>query len=410
GVLAALPATQANIADGTFRNGKALTFETSVRGMVAFLEAGEGTFAEDFDARRLFDNRGLAAAGVFSSRGDYLFVALRGHRAIERLDVLNASQSGTILNTGYAPDGVALSDDDRFLFVNASLSRLLQVYDVTSFDALPVPIAEVSLVEAEPLDPEILRGKQLFNDSFDPRLARDGYIACAHCHLEGDSDHRVWDFTDRGEGLRRTPPLFGRMDNLPLHWSGNFDEVQDFENDIRGPFGGSGLMATPDFREREDTLGVPKAGQSEELDALAAYVNSLTEHLSSPFRDSAGDLTEAATRGRAVFLSAGCPTCHEGSELTDSGFVSPGVPRLHDVGTLGPGSGSRLGEPLTGLDTPTLHGLWHQASFLHDGSATLEEVIGARNASDTHGNTSTLSETERADLVSYLLSLDGRVD
>ena len=35
--------------------------------------------------------------------------------------------------------------------------------------------------------PEILLGKQLINDSFDPKLAKHGYIACAHCHLDGEA-------------------------------------------------------------------------------------------------------------------------------------------------------------------------------------------------------------------------------
>ena len=49
---------------------------------------------------------------------------------------------------------------------------------------------------------------------------------------------------------------------------------------------------------------------------------------------------------------------------------------LHDVGTLRTTSGSRLGETLVGVDTPTLRGLWATAPYLHDGTAeTLEDVF-----------------------------------
>jgi cytochrome c peroxidase len=97
--------------------------------------------------------------------------------------------------------------------------------------------------------------------------------------------------------------------------------------------------------------------------------------------------------------------------LTNSGWIDPGVPLLHDVGTLGPGSGQRLGAALTGLDTPTLHGLWHSAPYLHDGSAaTLKEVLTTRNVGDLHGVTSGLSAAEVEALVSYLLCLDGQID
>ena len=80
---------------------------------------------------------------------------------------------------------------------------------------------------------------------------------------------------------------------------------------------------------------------------------------------------------------------------------------MHDVGTLRPTSGKRLGGALDGIDTPTLRGIWETAPYLHDGSAaTLLDVIGDRNPDDRHGRTSALSETERAALVSYLLQID----
>jgi cytochrome c peroxidase len=308
-----------------------------------------------------------------------------------------------------------LSPDDRLLFVDAYLSRELVVYDVSDPAGLPTEVARLSIPSAEPLEPEILRGKILFNDSADPRIARDSYIACAHCHLEGLSDRRTWDFTDRGEGLRNTIDLVGRagVGHGALHWSANFDEVQDFEHDMRGPFRGTGLMSDADFHTgtRDETLGDPKAGVSEDLDALAAYVTSLDAHLPSPHRNADGTLTEAAERGRALFAAAGCPSCHAGEALTDSGFEPDGTPRLHDVGTLGAGSGQRLGSTLEGIDTPTLHGLWQSAPYLHDGSAaTLREVLTARNAGDRHGATSSLTEGGLDDLEAYLMSLDGRVD
>ncbi|HJL14847.1 MAG TPA: PKD domain-containing protein [Sandaracinaceae bacterium LLY-WYZ-13_1] len=413
GRLAVVPSLQAAIGEGLFRSPRALTHETTVRASVSFLDPRDG--AEDFDRRKLWDDRGLAAAAAFSSRGDYLFLAMRGSRAVERFDVLSRTQAGTILEVGLAPQGLALSGDDRWLFVDAYLSRELVVYDVSDPSALPSEAARLPIPSSEPLDETILRGKILFNDAADPRLGRDSYIACAHCHLEGMGDHRTWDFTDRGEGLRNTIDLLGRagVGHGALHWSANFDEVQDFEHDLRGPFRGTGLMDDEDFHAgtRDETLGDPKAGVSEDLDALAAYVSSLDEHLPSPFRDADGSLPEAAARGRRVFADAGCGTCHAGDALTDSGFEGDGTPRLHDVGTLAEGSGERLGGPLVGIDTPTLHGLWQGAPYLHDGSAaTLREVFTTRNEGDAHGATSGLSAGELDDLIAYLRCLDGRVD
>ncbi len=407
-----IPSLQANFDQGLQRNGEVLDFQSTVRAVVSFVDWPGGV--EDFGARKQFDDRGLASAGVYSSRGDFLFLAMRGAQAIERIDTFNEAQAGSILEVGYAPAGLALSPDDRFLFVDAYLSRELVVYAVEDFDTLPEPLARIPTVSAEPLEPEVLRGKQLFNDALDPRLDKDSYIACAHCHLDGEADHRTWDFTDRGEGIRNTASLLGHggPNPGPLHWSANFDEVQDFEHDIRGPFSGAGLMTDAEFNSgtRNTTLGDPKAGVSAELDALAAYVESLDEFLPSPWRTPTGELTAGAEAGKLLFESPalGCTSCHTGPRLSDSGWLSPGIPRLHEVGTITPASGQRLGATLEGIDTPTLHGLWNGAPYLHDGSAPdLESVLTSKNPSDAHGVTSQLSAGELAQLVEYLLSLEG---
>ena len=77
-------------------------------------------------------------------------------------------------------------------------------------------------------------------------------MSCATCHLDGGHDGRVWDFTGRGEGLRNTATLHGRGGTAHgnVHWTANFDEIQDFENDMRGAFGGSGFLS--DARLRRD--------------------------------------------------------------------------------------------------------------------------------------------------------------
>ncbi len=411
--VAAVPSLQANYGQGEYLNGEALTFETTLRGVVSYLEIADSV-AENFTLRKHFDNRGFMSAGVHSSRGDYLFIAARGARAVERIDTFTGSQAGALLDVGFAPEGLALTSDDRFLLVNAFMSRQVNVYDVSDFSVLPQPIATIELVEEEPLAPQVALGKRLFNDAFDPRLSKDSYMACAHCHLDGESDRRTWDFTDRGEGLRNTISLLGREGEAhgPIHWSANFDEIHDFENDIRGPFGGAGLMSDADFNGGtvSETLGDPKAGISADLDALAAYVASLDAFPRSPYRDIGGALSPSAIQGQAIFESVetGCTNCHSGSRLTDSAFTSPGVPLLHDVGTLGLGSGERLGGPLDGIDTPTLHGLWNNPPYLHDGSAaTVRDVLTTANPTDAHGMTSQLSNAELVQLETFLLSLDG---
>jgi MYXO-CTERM domain-containing protein len=411
GTSAIVPSKKDNVLRGAARDGLALTFETSVRTIVSRLDLTNNL--ELLEQRLDFNNRALGLAAAYSPLGDYFFVAMLGSGGISMIDTYNGNSVAGLLKVAIAPDGVAIDGAGR-LFVHAFLSRKVIVIDAaaalagTAFD-LPM-IADIATIDTEKLAPAVLSGKKIFYDASDPRMTQHGYISCASCHLDGFEDGRVWDFTDRGEGLRNTTSLLGKrgIGQGRLHWSANFDEVQDFEHDIRNAFNGTGFMTDADFMTgtRNTTLGDRKAGVSRELDDLSAYVTSLDRVRPSPFRAADGGLTADGRAGREIFARAGCAECHSGPEFTDS---SAGV--LHDVGTLRPTSGKRLNGPLEGIDTPTLRGIWATAPYLHDGSAaTLLEVVSGRNLDDRHGRTSALSESERNALVSYLLQIDDSGD
>ena len=407
GAYAWVPSKKDNTVRGAAIDGEALTFETTVRTIVSYIDLtqNEETLSKRFD----FNNRTMGLSVAFSPIGDYAFVGLLGNNAVEVLDAYDGSIVSGAFGLGKAPDGLVL-DDAGHLFVNSFLSRSVVVLDASgilaSTDFALDVITEVVVSLQEKLDPEVLFGKQVFYNAEDPRMGKEGYISCAVCHLDGLEDGRIWDFTDRGEGLRNTTSLLGKrgIGQGRLHWSANFDEVQDFEHDIRGPFAGSGFLSDEQFNEgsRNTTLGDPKAGLSPELDALAAYVTSLDRVNPSPFRTAEGTLTESGWRGLDIFERLGCPTCHSGADFTDS------VEGLsHDVGTITALSGNRLGGPLEGLDTPTLRGIWETSPYLHDGSAaTLYDVLVDKNADERHGATLGLSPSELDDLVNYLLQID----
>ena len=407
GLRAWIPSKQDNIFRGTFRDGLALDHDVTVRAIASQIDLATGM--ERLDARVDFDDQDRAHAVTFSPLGDLVFVAMPGNNHITVLDAYTG-QEVTRIRCGTTPIATVVDEKRGRLLTLNFLSRDLSVHDISALffgDSLVEEKGSVRLVGGETLPPDVLRGKILFYDATSTRLNSEHYMSCASCHLDGSQDGQTWDFTSLGEGLRNTIDLRGRagMRHGRLHWTGNFDEVQDFENQIRDFGLGEGLMSDVKFHQgtRSNPLGMAKAGVSRDLDDLAAYVSSLNKFDPSPFRNPDGSLTADAIAGREIFNALRCYDCHGGRDFTDSAL---GV--LHDVGTIKPGSGSRAGGMLTGIDTPTLRGVWSTAPYLHDGSAnTLRDVLTTANPDGKHGNTATLSPTEIDQLVAYLQQIDG---
>jgi YVTN family beta-propeller protein len=391
-----VPSKQDNIKRGQLRNGQPLNFQNTVRAISSRIVLASSL--EDYTARIDHDNAGLASAAAFDAHGVYMFVALETSREVAVIDAYGRAELFRI-QTGRAPQGLVVSPDGRRLFVNNFMDRTVTAYDLgglmdSASNSTPL-LATMSSVGSERLTAQVLLGKQLFYDARDPRLARDSYISCAACHNAGGQDGRVWDLTGFGEGLRNTVSLEGRAAGQGfLHWSANFDELQDFEGQIRSLAGGTGLMTNTQFNTgtRSQPLGDRKSGISADLDALAAYVASLNTFAISPYRNSDGSLTTQGQAGRNVFIAKNCAACHGGASFT----ISQDAGTLSNIGTIKPASGNRLGGALTGIDPPTLRDVWRTSPWLHDGSAlTIQAAVEAHN-------NLTLTATELDDLTAYL--------
>jgi YVTN family beta-propeller protein len=390
-----IPSKQDNIKRGVLRDGQGLDFQSTIRAVSSRIELG--SLREDYPARIDLDNSSVATAIAFDRFGIYMFIALETSREVAVVDA-HGKWEIFRFKVGRAPQGLAVSASGKTLYVHNFMDRTIGVYDIARLVdegiAEATLVASRSTVTAERLTAQVLLGKQLFYDAKDPRLARDAYISCASCHNDGAHDGRVWDMTGFGEGLRNTIQLRGRAGGHGfLHWSNNFDEVQDFEGQIRALAGGTGLMTNAQLNTgtRNQPLGDRKAGISNDLDALAAYVASLNVFASSPFRDASGNLTNPGQAGSAIFAAKGCGSCHSGTAFTNSGNNNP-----QDIGTITSASGNRLGGPLTGIDVPTLRDAFATAPYLHRGSAaTLADAIRA------HRGVS-VSDAEMSDLVAYV--------
>lgn len=400
---AIVPSKKDNTSGGKYRDNKALIPDAIVRSILSRvdLSAGTGELHNDVIGDRIdIDNHALPMSAIYNGYGNLAFVAHQASNAIVAVDLFDKKVEGgnfLVPLQNRAPQGLALSSDKNTLYVSNFTDRSVSIYDVSkvqkSEDFNFKEIAYVPTVTSEKLNIDVLAGKKIFYTSSDPRISKDSYLSCASCHIDGFSDERVWDFTQRGEGLRNTISLLGRrgMGHGNVHWTANFNEIQDFENDIRSHFGGAGLIAANSV---STPLGANKAGLSEDLDLLAHYVSSLRTGHPSPYRNSDGSLTASAISGKSLFEGkANCSSCHSGHDFTDK--------KLHDVGTVKKSSGG-LDETLH-VETPTLLGVWKTAPYLHDGSAaTLLDVLDNRH----HGNTAGLTAAEGQQLVDYMKQIE----
>jgi DNA-binding beta-propeller fold protein YncE len=410
-----IAAKKDNSSRGLFRDGQPLTWWSTVRPMAAVfdIEAGD----EDVAARIDFGARDFPVATAFSPRGEYGFMAMRGSGSVEVFDpetsehlfTIGRGDRGAGERTGIAPIGLVVDPDRQLLVVHNFLTRDLAVYALQPLlagEAWDAPfIGRVKTCTVEILRGPVLPGKQLFHTANEDRMSRLGHVSCASCHFDSGHDGRIWDFTDRGEGLRNTISLQGRQGTGHglVHWTANFNEIQDFEQDIRLAQAGKGFIADHLWEGSRDGLGYDKRGLSLETDAINSYVSTFDRFPPSPHREQDGSLTAGGARGKELFDSLGCWECHGGRTYTDFQFGT-----VHDIGSTNESSGSRIGGPLIGIDTPTLRGIWETAPYFHDGSAaTLMDVLNREGLKGSHGEAAELSDAEKRDLVEYLLQIDG---
>ncbi|MGB5325843.1 MAG: NPCBM/NEW2 domain-containing protein, partial [Pseudomonadales bacterium] len=393
-VYAYVPSKKDNIDSGPTRMKAGMTFDSTVRANTSRISLATET--EDTSLRIDHDNSSVATHAALTGNNRYVLVTLETSRELAVFDTVNGFELMR-LPTGLAPQSVALSTDGSIAYVHNFMDRSISRFDLTQMLETDLPasniLASINTVSTETLAPDVLLGKQLFYDAADDRLSLDNYMSCAACHKEGKHDGRTWDLGGMGEGLRRTISLLGRgTGHGRQHWTGNFDEVQDFENQIRILNLGTGLMNQADYDATVDTLGPTKAGLSADLDALAAYVDSLTVVPPSPFRPSAAAMYTAAQNGKSLFVSKGCNSCHTPATTTDSQGAL-----LHDIGTIDSDSGQRLGATLTGFDTPAILAAWAKPPYLHDGAAlTLQAAINA------HTSLPALQSTELDELAAFI--------
>jgi YVTN family beta-propeller protein len=367
----------------------ALLFDTTVFPVVSVIDlaAKQEIASERVDLSVGARSVNLPIDIAFSADGKHAYTVQLGSGDLSVVDI-NTRVRIADVDVGDGPRGIAVSADSSRAYVANSLSG-----DVSVVDLIGLKEIQRIPVTTSPLDPIVSRGKVLFFSSRSPQISLQRWMSCASCHFDGDMDGRTWIFA--GSGPRNTPTVRGSGQTMPLHWSADRCEFQDFEVTIRQLQAGTGLIAggTPN-----QPCTASNAGRAADLDALAAYSASLSVNPNPLMQDA-----DSIQRGAAIFQRAdtGCAACHPRPFYTDSTLkASPLV--KHDVGT-GNSSNEQNG---SAFDTPSLRMLWNTAPYLHDGSAaTLMDVLTTQNRGNTHGRTSQLTAAELSDLIAFLRSL-----
>ncbi|HEX2834780.1 MAG TPA: hypothetical protein VHW00_17335 [Thermoanaerobaculia bacterium] len=361
-----LPLTRSNATNLVLR------FDTTVFPAVAVLDTTTGTNLkhERFNIDTIDQPSNMPVDAVVTS-SHKMYVVHAGSDDVSVLDVEKRTKIAH-LGVGLNPKGIALSPDEALAFVTNALGGTVSVIDTKS-DSVVATIESTAI----PLAPVLLRGKILFHSAARTTLSKDRWISCATCHFEGGTDGRTWFFPD---GPRNTQPLFGIAATMPLHWSGDLDELHDVESTIRNIQLGSGLADGESNCTPACNGALTNAHRSADLDALATFLTSLR-----PPRRLLPK-SDAATRGEQIFLRANCHSCHTPPFHTDR--------KKHDVGT----ATSQFEKKGGAFDTPSLRGLFDTAPYFHDGSAaTLLDVLERHAAAVT--------PAEREDLIAFLMSL-----
>jgi YVTN family beta-propeller protein len=388
GQRAYVPHTRSNTSNRT------LTFDTTVFPLVSLVDLStkQHLLGQQLDLGTLDPpGVGLPFDAALTPDGAELWIVNAASNDVSVID-LDSRQLAAHVEVGDNPRGVVLAPDGATAYVNNTLAGTVSVIDSANYT-----VTGVITVTDVPLPPLLLGGKRLFHSSDDPRLARAQWISCNTCHFEGEHDGRTWTFGFAGP--RNTTALLGMIQTYPLRWSGEWDESADSEFANRKENFGDGLidgammcaLSPPDCLFPAHPFN---QGRSDDLDALAAFMDSLQMPL-SPAHAHGEPLSAAEARGRAIFddPALDCLTCHPPPLYTDH--------ETHDVGTAT--ADEKIG---SAYDTPTLLGLYDSAPYFHDGgAATLYDALTFPSPESEHDVSVALTEAEIQDLIAFLLAL-----
>jgi YVTN family beta-propeller protein len=340
---------------------------------------------------------------VFSGDGRYAFVTGGGVQEVAMIDVarmletlenatpaerqevlpdhlgVSSEYVATRIKVGQSPRGLAVSPDDRYLYVADGLDDAISVIDIEAQERVRV----IDLGGPDEIT-EARYGERIFH-SADNTFARQ--FSCHSCHPDGHVDGMTYDIEPDGLGINPVDnrTLRGINDTAPFKWEGT--------NPTLRRQCGPRLAA---FFTRIDPF------RSEESSALDRYIITITR---PPNRHRSGEeLTPPQRRGKVLFERTHDKSGNE-LEPTERCVFCHAPPYFTNRNVYNVGSASPL-DTHSEFDVPHLNNIYGSPPYMHDGRAkSLEEIWTVYNPFDTHGRTNDLTKDELNDLIEYIKTL-----
>ncbi len=359
-------ATNLHLGARTPEAGKPRLFFANPWAMAFTTPAGAGNAYVVSAASDLLVKLNVDAAGELAFTGGSATT-----RYIDLNDPDNAATRGA--NAGKNPQGIAITSDGTRAYVANFVSRNVSVVDLGT-DSVIATVPTSTLPAAGSTGETNLVGAEMFfssrgnfdvipgTNSLRNRLSSEGWQACSSCHFKGLTDGVVWQFA---AGPRKSVPLnatfnpHNRNQQRLLNYSAIFDEVEDFEANIRN-VSGPGNLGTPvngnaldpnhglligdtgdlnvapsainafalaSANRPQVTVTLPgSANKVPALTALREWVRFAVRTPNAPLPGLPnGPASTTLADGRTLFIQAGCSRCHGGDNWTTSlkDFTSP---------------------------------------------------------------------------------------
>lgn len=293
-----------------------------------------------------------------SLQGDTLWVVAESSDLLIALDKETLAERSRVLAPGRPR---AITRDDDALYVHGAQARAVTRVPIST----PNRTTKKTLSVTDPRDESIILGQRYFTGAGKDYAST---WSCNSCHQDGLMDKVIWNAGPLPDRVV-SRPFFWLEGTYPLGWAGYLSSVRNYAFTVNANVG-----------VRPDTALVEQ---------LTAYLSSLAPPpAANTYTERDGSLSEAATRGKAIFEGkAACAACHGGPLTTSRASMPEGVT-----------------EGIT--DIPAIVGSYRYGTWLKLGQtttmreATVQMLKWLKNT--------TLNEQEIDDLTRYMQELTAR--